>query len=193
MNTFNEVIERYAAQIRTADVIEIADIPTIDLYMDQVTTFMDKGLARYKRNETDKILTKTMINNYTKAKIFPPPVKKKYSRTHLMLLIMIYHLKGILSIKDIGVLFHVALAEPDAEKQAQQIETIYAGFVALQKSTYAYLANMAENKADDSFYGKDIMLGCEDRELRRILLVLGLVIRANTEKQLAEHALDAYF
>ncbi len=37
------------------------------------------------------------------------------------------------------------------------------------------------------------MLGCEDRELRRILLVLGLVIRANTEKQLAEHALDAYF
>ena len=59
MNTFNEVIERYAAQIRTADVIEIADIPTIDLYMDQVTTFMDKGLARYKRNETDKILTKT--------------------------------------------------------------------------------------------------------------------------------------
>ena len=81
-----------------------------------------------------------------------------------MLLIMIYHLKAILSIKDIGVLFHVALAEPDAEKQAQQIETIYAGFVALQKSTYAYLANMAENKADDSFYGKDIMLGCEDRE-----------------------------
>ena len=154
---------------------------------------VDKGLARYKRNETDKILTKTMINNYTKAKIFPPPVKKKYSRTHLMLLIMIYHLKAILSIKDIGVLFHVALAEPDAEKQAQQIETIYAGFVALQKSTYAYLANMAENKADDSFYGKDIMLGCEDRELRRILLVLGLVIRANTEKQLAEHALDAYF
>lgn len=64
-----------------------------------------------------------MINNYTKAKIFPPPVKKKYSRTHLMLLIMIYHLKAILSIKDIGVLFHVALAEPDAEKQAQQIET----------------------------------------------------------------------
>ena len=194
MNTFNEVIERYAAQIRTADVIEIADIPTIDLYMDQVTTFMDKGLARYKRNETDKILTKTMINNYTKAKIFPPPVKKKYSRTHLMLLIMIYHLKAILSIKDIGVLFHVALAEPDAEKQAQQIETILRRLCCIaEKHRTAYLANMAENKADDSFYGKDIMLGCEDRELRRILLVLGLVIRANTEKQLAEHALDAYF
>lgn len=176
----------------TADVIEIADIPTIDLYMDQVTTFMDKGLARYKRNETDKILTKTMINNYTKAKIFPPPVKKKYSRTHLMLLIMIYHLKPSFPLRILVYCF-MLLGRAGAEKQAQQMKRFNAGFVALQKSTYAYLANMAENKADDSFYGKDIMLGCEDRELRRILLVLGLVIRANTEKQLAEHALDAYF
>ena len=85
MNTFHAVIERYAAHIRSSDVIEIEDIPNIDLYMDQVTTFMDKGLAQYKRNEDDKILTKTMINNYTKAKIFPPPIKKRYSRTHLML------------------------------------------------------------------------------------------------------------
>ena len=89
MNTFNEVIERYAAQIRTADVIEIADIPTIDLYMDQVTTFMDKGLARYKRNETDKILTKTMINNYAKNNLLPPPVKKKYSKDHMLMLVFI--------------------------------------------------------------------------------------------------------
>ena len=193
MNTFHAVIERYAAHIRSSDVIEIEDIPNIDLYMDQVTTFMDKGLAQYKRNEDDKILTKTMINNYTKAKIFPPPIKKKYSRTHLMLLIMIYHLKSILSIKDIGVLFHSALAESDSEKQAQQIETIYAGFVALQKNTNGYLADMAEGKPDASFYGKDILLGCQNDELRRILLVLALVIRANTEKQLAEHVLDSYF
>ena len=193
MNTFNEVVERYAAQIRSSDVIEIEDIPNIDLYMDQVTTFMDKGLAQYKRNEQDKILTKTMINNYTKAKIFPPPVKKKYSRAHLMLLIMIYHLKSILSIKDIGVLFQSALAEPDKEKQAKRIETIYAGFVALQKITNTYLANAAEGKPDASFYGRELLKEYQDDELKRILLVLALAIRANTEKQLAEHALDSYF
>ena len=193
MNTFNEVVDLYAAQIRSSDVIEIEDIPNIDLYMDQVTTFMDKGLAQYKRNEQDKILTKTMINNYTKAKIFPPPVKKKYSRAHLMLLIMIYHLKSILSIKDIGVLFQSALEEPDREKQAKQIETIYAGFVALQKITNTYLANAAEGKPDESFYGRDILTEYQDDELKRILLVLALTIRANTEKQLAEHALDSYF
>ncbi len=194
MNTFPEVIERYAARIRSAEVIELADIPQIDLYMDQVTTFMDNGLTQYKRNEADKILTKTMINNYTKAKIFPPPVKKKYSRTHLMLLIMIYHLKSVLSIKDIGVLFQSALSETDKKKQAQRIEAIYIGFVALQKCTKAYLVNTAEGKPDDSFNeSRDILLHGADDELRHILLVLALVIRANTEKQLAEYALDSCF
>jgi hypothetical protein len=62
-----------------------------------------------------------MINNYTKAKIFPAPVKKKYSRTHLMLLIMIYHLKSVLSIKDIGIIFQSALSESNKMKQEKMI------------------------------------------------------------------------
>ena len=74
------------------------DIPNIGLYMDQVTTLMDTRLASSKRYPDDKILTKTMINNYTKNKLLPPSNKKKYSREHIFLLIMIYYLKSILSI-----------------------------------------------------------------------------------------------
>lgn len=193
MNTFNEMVSKFAAQIRSSDIIEIEDIPNIDLYMDQVTTFMDKGLAQYKRNEQDKILTKTMINNYTKAKIFPAPVKKKYSRTHLMLLIMIYHLKSILSIKDIGILFQSALSESDKDMQEKRIETIYSGFVALQHSTKKYLSDSAEGKPDESFYGKENIVDFQDDEMKRIMVTLALVIRANEEKRLAEQALDSYF
>ena len=58
----------------------IDDIPNIDLYMDQVTTLMDTRLAASKRYPDDKILTKTMINNYTKNHLLPPSDKKKYSR-----------------------------------------------------------------------------------------------------------------
>ena len=152
MNTFNEMVAKIAAQVRSSNIIEVEDIPNIDLYMDQVTTFMDKCLAQYKRYDDDKILTKTMINNYTKAKIFPAPVKKKYSRTHLMLLIMIYHLKSVLSIKDIGVLFQSALTEPNKLKQERMIESIYKGFVSLQKQTIIYLAGAAEGQPDESFY-----------------------------------------
>ena len=61
------------------DYIRPGEIPNIDLYMDQVTTFMDTHLEATKRNEEDKILTKTMINNYAKNNLLPPPVKKKYS------------------------------------------------------------------------------------------------------------------
>ena len=192
MNTFNEVVDRYAAQIRSSNVIEIEDIPNIDLYMDQVTTFMDKCLAQYKRYDEDKVLTKTMINNYTKAKIFPAPVKKKYSRTHLMLLIMIYHLKSVLSIKDIGILFQSALSEPNKMKQEKMIESIYSGFVSLQKQTITYLAGAAEGKPDESFYGKESILMYDDDETKRIMMTLALAIRANTEKQLAEKVLDLY-
>ena len=192
MNTFNEMVDKIAAQVRSSNIIEIEDIPNIDLYMDQVTTFMDKCLAQYKRYEDDKVLTKTMINNYTKAKIFPAPVKKKYSRTHLMLLIMIYHLKSVLSIKDIGILFQSALTEPNKLKQERMIESIYKGFVSLQKQTIIYLAGAAEGQPDESFYGKESILMYDDDETKRIMMTLALAIRANTEKQLAEKVLDLY-
>ena len=192
MNTFNEMVQKIAAQVRSSNIIEVEDIPNIDLYMDQVTTFMDKCLAQYKRYDDDKVLTKTMINNYTKAKIFPAPVKKKYSRTHLMLLIMIYHLKSVLSIKDIGILFQSALKETNKTKQERMIESIYRGFVSLQKQTITYLAGAADGKPDESFYGKESILMYSDDEEKRIMMTLALAIRANTEKQLAEKVLDLY-
>lgn len=84
------------------DYIKPEDIPDIELYMDQVTTFIGSRLKNTTRNpQDDKILTKTMINNYTKNDLLPPPVKKKYSREHVLLLIFIYYYKGILSINDI--------------------------------------------------------------------------------------------
>ena len=83
------------------DYIKPEEIPNIDLYMDQVTTFMDSRLASSRRYDSDKILTKTMINNYAKNKLLPPPVKKKYSRNHMLMLIFIYYFKNLLSINDI--------------------------------------------------------------------------------------------
>ena len=82
--------------------IDSADLPNIDLYMDQVTTFMDSRMKATTRHpETDKILTKTMINNYAKNDLLPPPVKKKYSKEHMLVLIFIYYFKNVMSINDI--------------------------------------------------------------------------------------------
>ena len=101
-NDKKEFVEEVANRIRSLDYIKIEDIPGIDLYMDQVIKFMDDHFASLKRYEGDKMLTKTMINNYTKNKLLPSPEKKKYGKDHMLLLIFIYYFKNVLSIKDIN-------------------------------------------------------------------------------------------
>lgn len=99
-------IKDYLAQWCKLDYILPEDIPDIELYMDQVTTFMDRHFSNSKRFKEDKTLTKTMINNYTKNKLMPPPIKKKYSKNQIYLLIYIYYFKNILSISDIQKLLN---------------------------------------------------------------------------------------
>ncbi|MDY3871624.1 MAG: DUF1836 domain-containing protein [Roseburia lenta] len=91
-------------QFSELDYVHPEDIPNIDLYVDQVTTFIESQLSSLKRDEDEKILTKTMINNYTKNHVLPSPDKKKYSKDHVLTLILIYYLKSFLSIKDIQTL-----------------------------------------------------------------------------------------
>ncbi|WP_304508550.1 DUF1836 domain-containing protein [Anaerotignum sp.] len=193
MVTLDKIIENFTKEIKVSGIIEMEDIPNIDLYMDQVTTFMDKALRNYKRYEDDKILTKTMINNYTKAKIFPAPIKKKYSRTHVMLLIMIYHLKAVLSIRDIGILFQPVLITKSKEEQETFIQNIYEGFTKVQMIIQQNMQSVAEGLQSTANPAKDVIDEYQDEKAKKILLVLLLAIRANAEKQLAERALDLYF
>ncbi len=112
----DDLMNSVIASLGRIDVISLEEMPNIDLYMDQLTTFMDERLKKTTRHpESDKILTKTMINNYAKNDLLPPPIRKKYSKDHLILLIFIYYLKSILSINDIQTLieplkerFHVS-------------------------------------------------------------------------------------
>ena len=75
-----DMLKSILSSISRIEYVRPGDIPNIDLYMDQVTTFMEEQLHSTKRHNDDKILTKTMINNYAKNNLLPPPVKKKYSK-----------------------------------------------------------------------------------------------------------------
>ncbi len=101
-----ELLNNIMESFEKLSYVKSVDIPNIDLYMDQVTTLLDKNLRRnWKHNEDEKVMTKTMINNYAKNDLLPPPIKKKYSREHVLMLIFIYYYKGILSINEIQKLF----------------------------------------------------------------------------------------
>lgn len=101
----NDLLKSIMKSLDRLEYIKTDEIPNIDLYMDQVTTLMDKKLRAVTRYpKEDKILTKTMINNYAKNDLLPPPIKKKYSKEHVLVLIFIYYFKSILSISDIQTL-----------------------------------------------------------------------------------------
>ena len=88
-------------ELKDIDYVKPEEIPNIDLYMDQVTTFIESQLAPSNHRKDGKLLTKTMINNYAKNDLLPPPEKKKYNKDHMLTLIFIYYLKNIMSISDI--------------------------------------------------------------------------------------------
>lgn len=115
------------------DYISPESIPNIDLYMDQITSFMDDQLEMSKRREDDKLLTKTMINNYTKNDLLPPPVKKKYSKEHLLSLIFIYYLKNILSINDIQTVLNPITDKYFGNKEGFNMEDIYKEIFDMEK------------------------------------------------------------
>ncbi len=79
----------------------LSDIPDIDLYIDQITTLFENKLGSSKRTSDDKILTKTMVNNYSKEGILRPVKGKKYDKEHILQMSMIYLMKQTLSIQDI--------------------------------------------------------------------------------------------
>ena len=114
--------------------IDVKDIPDIDLYMDQVTAFLDERLSRSVRNKTDdRLMTKTMINNYAKNDLIPPPIKKKYSKEHILLLIFIYYYKGILSIGDIQKLLDPITKDYFDCGEEFNLESVYREVLRLEK------------------------------------------------------------
>ena len=100
MKTNEERLNELLAHLDSLDHIHVDEIPQIDLYMDQVTTFMEKHLGELKRYPEDKVLTKTMINNYAKNNLLPSPLKKKYTQEHILLLVFIYYFKNLMSFTD---------------------------------------------------------------------------------------------
>ncbi|KGK82401.1 hypothetical protein DP73_20585 [Desulfosporosinus sp. HMP52] len=192
---FNEkTLKQLVEELSLTQDIKITDIPDIDLYMEQLTSFMDNSLSNQKRDEQDKILTKTMINNYTKAGLVMSPVKKKYNKRHIILLILVYYLKNILSINDIKSLFEPVLNNIETpEDDLISLEDIYSTFLEVKNIELASFderliekATMIKEKTQT--IDKD---GKDTAEL--FLIVIMLIAQANAHKKLAEKIIDKYF
>lgn len=187
----NDILNSILDSLDHVDYIRPEEIPNIDLYMDQVTTFMNEHFSSTKRYSEDKILTKTMINNYTKNNLLPPSVKKKYSREHMLLLILIYYFKNILSIKDIETVLEPLREKYFGKDNPIQLSDIYREVCETEKSRIEPLkASVSEayGKARSAF---DNVPDSEDRdELQLFTFICSLSFDVYLKKMMIEKIID---
>lgn len=174
------------------DYIKPEDVPGIDLYMDQVTTFMDAKLHDSKRYPDDKILTKTMINNYAKNDLLPPPVKKKYSKEHMLLLIFIYYFKNILSITDIQKLLHPITERYFNTTEDFDLTAIYNEVFSLEKSQADHMIKDIIQKYDLAQNTFDQAPSETQEFLKLFSFVCMLSFDVYVKKQMIEKIIDLF-
>lgn len=194
MKLEEDMLYKLVEEVSESNEIDIRDIPCIDLYMDQITTFFDEKLGHLKRDEKDPILTKTMINNYTKDKVLIPPKSKKYSKEHMILLVLIYNLKQILSISDIKSLLKPLLKDLEVNgHNSIFLEHLYTSFIDIKTEELNYFNKSFEDRLNNI---KDKLSEKGDMEYPKyelLLIVLTIISQAYAQKRLAEKIIDTYF
>ena len=192
MRTNEERLNELLAHLDSLDHIHVDEIPQIDLYMDQVTTFMEKHLGELKRYPEDKVLTKTMINNYAKNNLLPSPVKKKYTQEHILLLVFIYYFKNVLPINDIKTLMSGITEKNFAAGSKPELVEIYREVIRYQPEIMEQVrANLdvVENLAEDSF--AKVNKNEEKEELKLFTLLCLLSFDVYIKKTLIESVIDS--
>lgn len=187
-----EEIEGLLKELHSGEDLATNRIPDIDLYMDQVIQLFENYLSYTKRNDEDKILTKTMINNYSKEKILLPTSNKKYSKEHIILMLLTYDLKQIMSISDIKKLFKPIVEGNSKDEEFINLISLYNKYLMLKEKQREeekkYIAALVES-VDEVCKGDQ---GQEENEIN-LLLLLSMINIATDNKRLTEKILDNYF
>ena len=172
-------------------------LPSLELYMDQVTGFMDEHLSSMRRHKEDKALTKTMINNYAKNKILPPPVGKRYNKNHMLILLLIYYYKSMLSLSDIRTVVDPLAENYFSLHSKPRLTDIYEEIFSFANGEMQSLVEDLEKKfqtANSSFSEQDPAFAnleeSEREQLQSFSFLSLLAFDVYLKKQLMEKIVD---
>ena len=189
-NDIPSVIEEVFKRYTDGSYIKASMLPDLDLYVDQITTFLTRHLAKTIRFEDDKIMTKTMINNYTKNHLLPPPDKKTYSRDHILLMVFIYYFKNFLPISDIKTILG-PLTDKYFHKDADlNLEAIYTTLFSKEDT---FVQEVLENVMKQFHMSADLFPDApkaDQASLREFTFICMLSLDIYLKKQLIEAILD---
>lgn len=153
--------------------ITLHDIPELDLYMDQIITLVENMLKENKRNPEEKLLTKTMINNYSKARVIKPIKGKKYTKLQIIQILMIYYMKNTLSIEEIKSV----LNEHEFEKE--ELSAVYDEYLGRKEALKTSLPEFLDG-----------VLGDENDPMAALLILTAL---SDQIKTICEAIIDEYY
>lgn len=183
-------VSKLVDEVKISNQIELDEIPELDLYMDQVIQLFEQRMEGTKRTEDDKVLTKTMINNYAKGKLLMPIKNKKYSKEHLILISLIYNYKGTLSINDIKLVLDNMVKSYEDEAETYPVRGLYNLYLEQCKND----SDMFESEVSDIIASVKSNTKDEDDEYeKKLLLVSSLVNMSNMYRRLSEKIIDEYF
>ena len=188
--SFDDIIK----ELCLTEEIKLSDIPKIDLYVEQVIGFIEDQMCHVKRNENDKLITKTMVGNYTRDGVMIPSKNKKYSKNHIIMLILIYNLKQILSIEDIKTLFSPIMKDiSTSTDDVIPLEDIYSTLLDIKSIEFECFGDVFNEKFK-LIQERLESVDSQNKDIAEIFLtIITLIAQANAQKRLAEKLIDKYF
>lgn len=181
-------LEKVMEQISLGASLTLEEIPKLDLYMDQVIQLFENKFGESKRNEDEKVLTKTMINNYVKGKLIFPIQNKKYSKDHLILMSLIYQLKGGLSINDIKVTLDGI--NKMIMKEEIDLDSFYTSYLNLTDRNIEDFQRELQERLKEV---NEEVSGIQDESspyLEQVLMIASLIHMSNLFRRAAEKLVD---
>lgn len=190
---YEEFIKNTIDEFVTKGRIDEASFPDMEIYMDQAETFLNRELAVYKNSEKDKVITKTMIGNYVKHNMLPRPANKKYSKDHLILLTLIFYMKGTFQMEEIEKIMKPLIDNYNSEFDDKiDISALYKGILEVHSAEQEALAQSIGSVIKNS---KNYLMETElsdDDMLELFMLIVNLSMKADAQKFLAHKLLQEY-
>ena len=190
MNNFN--IDNYMNSQKSSNNINLNDFPEIDLYMDQVMQLFESKLSYTKRNDDDKVLTKTMINNYAKCNLLMKIKNKKYTKNHLILMGLIYNLKGGLSLTDIKTIL-TPIIESFEKEEEYPLNDVYQSFLDIYDLNIEDLKNSSNRIHENIQHLIDTKNDALGDYEEKFLLICAYISMSNLYRRMSEKIIDEYF
>ncbi len=191
---YEEYIKTQFKKLEESALIHEDQIPDLDLYIDQAEMFFRTQFENLDLSRNRSVITKAMINNYTKNDLITRPEGKKYTKSHMLMIAMIIYLKGIFKIEEIELLMKPLVENHKSDFEdhidpsllystACSVNEDYVGKLAAQVDTDIEVISRKLEETDIA----------DDQRMEIFILILSLAMKADAVKYVADRLLETYF